>query len=194
MSNRGKNVVTFGGSAYVAGEIAFDAAGELGRALAGAGYTVVNGGYGGTMLASAQAACEAGGHVIGVGCRIFSKSTPNPYCADLVWTDDLFARMQKLIELGDAYITLPGSTGTLAELAMVWELINKRLIPLRPLLCWGEFWRPIVEIFGQDGTQDPRLNTLGFPERRGELIQIVHNADEALAALRQFEAAQAKPA
>ena len=40
---------------------------------------------------------------------------------------------------------LPGGTGTLLELALVWELINKRLIdPRIPLVLLGDHWTPLL--------------------------------------------------
>jgi uncharacterized protein (TIGR00730 family) len=177
-----KNLVIFGGSSYGETDQAFLDAEAVGAAVAGAGWTIVNGGYGGTMLACSRGARKAGGHVIGVGCSIF-KSPPNDFCSQVEMTEDLMARLGRLIDLGHAYLTMPGSTGTLAELALVWELVNKQLIPRKPILCWGEFWRPVVSIFAQEGTQDARINTLGITERRGDLITFVHSPAEVLAAL-----------
>jgi uncharacterized protein (TIGR00730 family) len=177
-----RNATLFGGSQYLPGDKPFEDSLALGGALARAGWTVVNGGYGGTMLASARGAAEASGRAIGVGCSIFNCPL-NEHITDPEVHPSLMARMERLIELGDAYIVMPGSTGTLAELAMVWELINKRLIPTRPILCWGDFWRPVVEVFQNDSMQDPRINTLGVVERRGALIRFVHSPVEAVAEL-----------
>lgn len=177
----------FGGSQYAPGDAPYDAAQALGRAIAARGWAVVNGGYAGTMLASAQGCAEAGGHTIGVGCRIF-KGSVNTFVREEVQTDTIFARLQGLIELGDAYIVMPGSTGTLAELALTWELINKQMLPRRPILCWGEFWRPIVEVFSSDQMQDPRIHTLGVTEQRGALITFVHSVPAAMQALDVLDA------
>lgn len=177
-----KRIAIFGGSGFQAGEGEFEAARQLGAAVAARGWAVVNGGYGGAMLASAVGAAEAGGHVIGVTCRLF-KSSPNDYIHEVVEVEDLHTRLRRLIELGDAYVALPGSTGTLAELAMVWELVNKRLIPPRPILCWGDFWRPVVGVFENDGTGDPRFDTRNLPDRRGELITFVSSPAHAVEAI-----------
>lgn len=182
MTDTRKNLVIFGGSDCGPTSGLCAAAEEVGRAAAQAGWTVVNGGYGGTMAASARGAREGGGRAIGVTCSIF-KSPPNPHLSEIVPTNNLYHRLNALIELGDAYVVLPGSTGTLAELALVWELVNKRMIPRRPILCWGEYWRPVVAIFDQDSTRDPRINTTGLPDHRGELITFVHSAPEVLSAI-----------
>jgi hypothetical protein len=176
-----RRIVLFGGSGCVEGEEAFDAAENLGRLAAARGWTVVTGGYGGAMLAASRGAARQGGRTIGVTCALF-KSQPNPYLTEVKEAHDLFERLGKLIELGDAYIVMPGSTGTLAELALVWELANKRLIPKRPIVCWGEFWRPVVGVFAQEGAHDPHVGTPGA-DKRGQWITFVEDYEAALRAL-----------
>jgi len=58
---------------------------QTGRALAELGYVVANGGYGGTMEASARGAKQAGGRTIGVTCSIW-KSRPNAYLDEVITT------------------------------------------------------------------------------------------------------------
>ena len=118
----------------------------VGEALASLGYAIANGGYAGTMEASARGAVRAGGEVIGVTCSIW-KSRPNRYLTHQVRTTSLSERVDKLIELGRCgYVCLPGATGTLVELAIVWEMMFKTLLPRRPLVCWGSFWRPVIDL------------------------------------------------
>ena len=180
-----KNIVIFGGSSYTPDEDIFVAAESVGCAVAEAGWTVVNGGYGGAMLACSKGAIEAGGKVIGIGCTIF-KSDLNEYVTQSVMTHSLHGRLERLIEMGDAYIVLPGSTGTLTELVMVWELINKQLLPVRPILCWGGFWEPVTGLFSQDDTRDLSINRLGVSGRCGDLIHFVDSAAQAVRLIREL--------
>lgn len=171
-------IAVFGGSGYQPGDPVFEDARALGETFARRGWAVANGGYGGIMRGVSQGARQAGGTVFGVTCSAFS-ATANPFVSDEVRTHSLYERLERLIELGDAYLVMPGSTGTLAELALVWEMVNKRMLPPRPILCWGDFWRPVVNVFSSDQTADPRLNTTGLPERRGGLITFAHTPDTA---------------
>ena len=41
---------------------------------------------------------------------------------------------------------LPGATGTLLELAWVWEATAKRFLQERPIVCLGDFWRPLIDL------------------------------------------------
>ena len=147
MTGRDDRVVAvFGSGDAAAGEAAYEQAVAAGRTLAQLGYTIANGGYGGTMEAAAKGAAEAGGQVIGVTCSVW-PGRANRYAQRVVVTSDLAERVARLVELGRCgYVVLPGATGTLAELAHVWERMCKGLLPRRPLVCVGEFWRPLVEM------------------------------------------------
>ena len=98
------------------------------------------------MEASARGAVAAGGEVVGVTCSIW-PSAPNRYVTREISTSSLADRVATLIEIGrGGYLCLPGSTGTLVELATVWEMMFKKLLPRRPLVCLGEFWRPLIDL------------------------------------------------
>ena len=107
----------------------------LGRKLAKAGHTVCNGGYGGIMEATARGAKEAGGKTIGVTTEDFGGPA-NRWIDEEIkmrrWNERLF----KLIELGDAYVVFNGGTGTLVELFVVWEMLNKKFIQ-KPVIILG---------------------------------------------------------
>lgn len=140
-------VTVFGSSAPRPGQPDYDIAHDLGRQIAGRGWTLCNGGYGGTMAAAAEGAASAEGHTIGVTLRRLSRGGgPNPFIRQEVPTFDLFHRLNTLIRLGRGYVILPGGTGTLLELAAVWELMNKSLFrPPRPFVLLGDFWLPLIE-------------------------------------------------
>jgi len=122
---------------------------DVGKTLAELGYAIANGGYGGTMEASAKGAVEAGGGVVGVTCKAW-KSQANKYVSRTVVTAHLPERIATLIKLGRAgYVVLPGATGTLAELAWVWEMCFKGFISARPIVCMGQFWRPLVDMMSE---------------------------------------------
>ena len=84
------------------------------------------------MEASARGALEAGGHTIGVTCDRWGRQA-NRFIRQVVPAADLAERLQHLADLASAgFVILPGSTGTLLELAWVWEHIFKRMSPRRP--------------------------------------------------------------
>jgi uncharacterized protein (TIGR00725 family) len=155
-------VTLFGTSKAGPGDEPYELAYEAGRALASEGYVIANGGYGGTMLASAKGARQVGGQVIGVTCSALGRSGPNPFITREILTSSLEERLAELIRIGSAYIVLPGGTGTLLELAHVWELKNKSLAGTdKPIIIWESFWKPLIERMKQaDPNCDQKICTI----------------------------------
>jgi uncharacterized protein (TIGR00730 family) len=141
-------VTVFGSSQPRPPSPAYQLAYDLGRAIAQAAWVLCNGGYGGTMEASAHGACDVGGHTIGVTCGALKRrGGANPYIRQVVPTFDLLTRLNTLVRLGNAYVVLPGGTGTLLELALVWELLSKGLLRrTAPLVLLGEHWASLLPI------------------------------------------------
>ena len=83
---KNKTITIFGTSKAEPGDRIFEMAETLGRLLAKSGFTIANGGYGGTMLAAAKDAAEAGGHVIGVTCTAFGRSAANECISEEIST------------------------------------------------------------------------------------------------------------
>jgi uncharacterized protein (TIGR00730 family) len=167
-----KIITIFGTANAKSGEPAYTLAYETGRLLARAGFNVANGGYGGTMLAAAKGAAEAGGKTIGVTCSAFKGNKANEYITREIVTKSLDERLDSLIKLGRAYVVLPGGTGTLLELAKVWELKNKGFIKEdKPIILVGRFWKPLVDLIAGDDPKSSRyIRQIDEPEQIVELI------------------------
>jgi len=162
-----KIITIFGTSRAKQGDANFQLAYKTGKLLAEAGFTIVNGGYGGTMLAAAGGASEVGGEVIGVTCSAFKNSRANQYVTREIVTASLDERLDTLIKLGHGYLVLPGGTGTLLELAKVWELKNKGFLKTdKPIILVGEFWKPLIELVALDDPDSRRyLKSADEPEQ-----------------------------
>jgi len=152
-----KTITIFGTSRAKPGDIAYTLAYRVGALLAQAGFTIANGGYGGTMLAAAKGAAEAGGNIIGVTCSAFRDSKANEYISREIVTDSFDERLDTLLKLGQAYVVLPGGTGTLLELAKVWELKNKGFLNAdKPIILVGGFWQPLLDLIAVDDPDSSR--------------------------------------
>lgn len=137
-------VTVFGSSRPRPGEAAYQLAYELGRSVARSGWSLCNGGYGGTMEAAARGALSEGGHTIGVLCSKFRTRRPNRYLRETVRARTLFERLDVLLARGSAFVVLPGGPGTLLELAAVIELTRQRAIRRRPVILLGGHWQAVV--------------------------------------------------
>jgi uncharacterized protein (TIGR00730 family) len=144
------NVTVFGGSQPKEGDASYTEAYELGRLLALAGHTVLTGGYIGTMEAVSKGAAEAGGHVIGVTCadiEAWRPVKPNAWVQEERRFATLQERLNELILACDAAIALPGGPGTLAEVALTWNLMIVSSMPSKPLILLGSGWLSVMESF-----------------------------------------------
>ena len=166
-----KTIVIFGSSQSAPESEGFLRAYQLGEALGEAGFTIANGGYGGTMAASAEGGKVAGTSTIGVTCEVFGRNGPNQWIDKEIRTDNLYQRLDTLIKLGDAYIVLPGGTGTLLELAACWELINKHFLAQVPIICLSGYWKPVVEAVAKSG-EDYDLN-ISFAKTVQQALKIL---------------------
>jgi uncharacterized protein (TIGR00725 family) len=138
-----KIITVFGSSRPEEGHADYAESFELGRALTAAGFAVCTGGYGGVMEGVSRGASESGGRVIAVTSSFF-KSRTNRWVAEETRMDTWQERLFELVRLGDGYVACKGGTGTLVELAVVWEMLNKRAMEHRPFVVLGDFWEPIV--------------------------------------------------
>ena len=106
----------------------------------------------GMMGVISNAAMEAGGEVIGVTPEYFIFAEEiHKQIKDLRITEDLSERRKIMINEGDAFIALPGGTGTLDEISEVMSL--KRLGRL------GSEVRPVM-IYNINGYYDHFLKFL----------------------------------
>ncbi len=164
-------VSVFGSSRPAPDEEEYVIAYELGRELAAAGFVVCNGGYGGIMEASARGAKDAGGHTIGIIMSSLGGRQANPWIDETIHEGSLIERMVKLISLGNAYVVLKGGTGTLLELAAVWEFMNKNLMQRKPFVVVGDFWNDVI------GTLNDELAWEGNAQA-AHFITVVHTPGE----------------
>ncbi len=138
-------ITVFGGSRPRPGDEDYEHARQLGHAVARCGYAVCTGAYAGVMEAVCRGAKEAGGKTYGVVAEAFSSLKANRWIDTEVrvptWRDRLF----ELIQMGDGYVVCKGGTGTLVELAVVWETMTKGVMPVKPFAVLRTFWTPVIE-------------------------------------------------
>ncbi len=173
VSNQARVVAVFGGSRRQEDTDLYREAYALGRALVQAGYTILNGGYGGSMAAVSRGAYEAGGHVIGVTCAIFDPLLPNRWLQEEIKDPDLLARLRTIVDRSDAYIALRGGIGTLCEVTLAWSLLQTRSYA-RPLILLGDNWRQVVAAFKEHTDMGSAILSLA---------RIVDTPEDAVAAL-----------
>jgi uncharacterized protein (TIGR00730 family) len=147
---------------------------RLGRLLAEAGFTLISGGYGGTMEAASRGATQSGGTAIGVTMDLFTPPLePNPWLSKERRVKEFFPRLRRLTA-ADGFVVLKGGIGTLTEVTLTWSLLQTGQISPRPFVFVGESWRHLFEAF--------RAETF---MREGDfgLAALVDSVDQAVALL-----------
>ena len=117
-------IAVFCGSNFGASEVFADGARTLGRTLATAGITLV---YGGTtkglMGVVADSVLAGGGSVHGVVTEsLHRRGQSHDGLTRHEIARTLRVRKERMAELADAFIALPGGLGTIEELMEVWSM------------------------------------------------------------------------
>ena len=158
-------------------------AAALGRLLAEKGIRLIyGGGKRGLMGALAQSALAAGGEVIGViPAFMTALEWGNHDITALIEVQSMAERKQKMFELADAVIALPGGVGTLEEFS---EILSASQLLLH---------RKAVGFLNTDGYYDlffrfiRHMTEEGFcPERTAELWMSAERPEELLRKLAGF--------
>lgn len=143
MQYEARIITVFGSSRPRPGEPDYEQARLLGGALAAGGFRVCTGGYCGVMEAASRGAKEAGGGTVAVTAKFFGGK-PNSWVDEERAVDGWEERLFELIRVGHGFVACKGGTGTLAELAVLWEMLNKGIVTGKPFVTLGEFWTPVV--------------------------------------------------
>ncbi|HXW62215.1 MAG TPA: LOG family protein [Candidatus Acidoferrales bacterium] len=188
MKRHARIVTVFGSSRPQPDDELYTEAQALGVALAERGFSVCTGGYSGVMEAVSRGAKQAGGRTIGITARFF-RSRANPWIDEEIrvatWQDRLF----ELIERGHGYVACPGGTGTLVELAIVWEMLNKGAMKKKPVTVFGDFWRPVIERV----REAERTHSSRWLEREQSLIHVALSPRDAAEHLSRCLVVRSRP-
>jgi uncharacterized protein (TIGR00730 family) len=157
-----ESVCVYCGSSDAADPAYLKAAGDLGRALAGADLRLVYGGGGvGLMGATARAAHEAGGRVLGIIPDFLIGKERALDIVEHVIVTSMHQRKQMFFEESQGFVILPGGIGTLEE---VIELLSWRRLDLHtmPVVFYSPdgFWDPLFALFQH--TVDAKLTPPSF--------------------------------
>ncbi len=155
-----KKIVIFCSSSYEIDPKYDAAARELVRRVCAKGYTIVSGGtVKGTMGVISEAVTECGGRHIGVLPR-FMEEHMYPHLSELVLTDTMSERKEKMREGTCASVALPGGIGTLDELVETLTLAKL-----------GKYGGKILAL-NIDGFYDKFIDLLDFYVETGMLDKV----------------------
>lgn len=112
---------------------------------------IYGGGSIGMMGHLSKSAISIGGTVIGIIPEFLDKKEIiNNNITETIIVKDMSERKQKLFELGDAILVLPGGSGTIEEATEIisWKFLGihkKKII----LFNYNNFWGPLIDMYDQ---------------------------------------------
>lgn len=155
---------------------------ELGKWIANKNHTLVyGGGKIGLMGVIADTVLENSGEVIGIMPQfLVDKEISHKGITEFVIVDDMSERKTQLVDLGDAFIALPGGPGTLEEISQVisWVRVGKKDAPciLMNVNGYYDFLEKYFDKMVEDGflTKEDRKRTL-FTDSIDEIEEFIVN-------------------
>jgi len=145
-----KSVCVFCGSSSGGNSIYREAAVNLGKALARHELGLVYGGGNiGLMGILADTVLHSGGKVTGVIPHFLAeKEVGHTGLTEMLFVDSMHERKQKMSELADAFIAMPGGFGTLEELAEIitWAQLGLITKPIG-ILNVNRYFLPLLQQF-----------------------------------------------
>lgn len=158
---------------------------KIGELLAKNDMTLVYGGSNaGLMGAVASSALENGGHILGISTpEVVALQEPALDGIDVEIVDGLAARKQKMFDLADAFVILPGGIGTLDEMT---DILTKQQIreSCKPIYImnvahyWEQLDRFMIVMREEGftpGVANYNVHVMTSPE---ELIEKLINSDD----------------
>lgn len=171
------NICVYGASSKSIDAQFTDAGHALGYLLAQHGYGLVfGGGDNGMMGAVARGTHDGGGRIIGVAPRFFNvDGVLYPHCDELIYTETMRERKQKMEDLSGAFIVSPGGIGTFEEF---FEILTLKQL--------GRTKKPLV-ILNTAGYYDDMLNMMRHTVESNfmsaqtfDLIAVVNTPEQAI--------------
>lgn len=168
------------GSSGNVDQVYLEAAEQTGALLAKKGIRLVFGGGGiGLMGTVADAVLAGNGEVIGVMPKFLEDiEVAHERITELIVVDSMHTRKQKMFDLSDAFLVLPGGYGTLDEMIEIitWKQLRRHDKPVLLVNVAG-YWDPFQTLVNS-------IIKKGFARPKDfELFTIVSSVEEILPTL-----------
>ncbi len=175
--NQIHSVCVYSASSTKINPVYFEAAEELGSLLAEHHIRLINGaGSIGLMCAVADAVLKNGGEVTGVIPRFMvEQNWHHTGLTELIEVESMHERKQKMANLSDGIVALPGGCGTLEELLEIitWKQLGLYLNPIVILNVNG-FFDPLLEMLGK------AIDENFMRQQHGDIWKVAQTPEEAL--------------
>jgi uncharacterized protein (TIGR00730 family) len=172
-------VSIFGSARVGEGHPAYEAARDVGRRFARAGFVIVTGGGPGVMEAANRGAKEGDGLSVGFNIVLPHEQGSNRYIDVGLVFDHFYVRKTMFVKAAEGFVIFPGGFGTLDELFEALTLIQTgKILDFPVVLFDSEYWSGLTAwIRGRllaDGMVSPEdwenLHVTDDPEEAVDLV------------------------
>jgi uncharacterized protein (TIGR00730 family) len=184
-----RTVAVFCASADGTNSLYRSAAEALGRELAARRIGLIYGGARvGLMRAVAEAALEAGGHVVGVIPEVLvDLEVAHDGLSELHVTSTMHTRKALMGERSDAFIILPGGFGTLEEMfeVLAWQTLklhDKPIVLLNAAGFYDTLLRFLDECVERGVLKEKNRRILLVASTVNDVFELLHSESKATAA------------
>ena len=175
--NQINSVCVYSASSTKIDAVYFQAAETLGRLLAEHRIRLINGaGSIGLMCSVADAVLKNGGEVTGVIPRFMvEQNWHHTGLTELIEVESMHERKQKMANLSDGIIALPGGCGTLEELLEIitWKQLGLYLNPII-ILNTNRFFDPLLEML------EKAIDENFMRRQHGDIWKVAQTPEEAV--------------
>ena len=139
-------VTLFGSARVHEGHPAYEAAREVGRRFAEAGFAVVTGGGPGVMEAANRGAKEGGGLSVGFNIELPHEQHENRYLDLELTFRHFYTRKTMFVKAAEGFVIFPGGFGTLDELFEALTLIQTGKVLHFPVVLFdSDYWQGLLD-------------------------------------------------
>ena len=163
---------------------------DIARRLSDAGYAVISGGGPGIMEAANKGAFDGASPSVGLNIELPHEQHGNSWQDISLSFRHFFSRKVAFVKYADAYVVLPGGFGTLDELTEALTLMQTGKSRLMPVILVGsKFWSGLLEWIRTQLVNDGMIAVKDL-----DLLQVIDEPAEVVAAIQKFYASRQKPA
>jgi uncharacterized protein (TIGR00730 family) len=168
-------VAVFGSARTPESDPMYQAARDLGRRLAEAGFAVITGGGPGIMEAANRGARDAGGLSIGLNIELPKEQGINAYVDLPVNFRYFFCRKTAFVKYSEGFVLFPGGYGTLDEMFESLTLIQTRKIRQFPVVLFGSsYWKGLLGWLRDHVLDGAKINREDL-----DLLRVTDSTEEA---------------
>jgi uncharacterized protein (TIGR00730 family) len=172
-------ISVFGSARVRPGDPGYEAAREVGAALARAGFAVITGGGPGVMEAANRGCREGGGLSIGCNIELPFEQRMNDFVDLGVDFSYFFVRKTMFVKYAEGFVIFPGGFGTLDELFESLTLIQTGKVEHFPVVLYGtDYWGGLLQWIRDKPLYEEKISPQDL-----DLLIVTDDVDQACRAI-----------